>query len=181
MSSDHPCDGSPERDCCELSFVSPAMLAKLTLDSSYKSDLAYMADALKRGGKGSRREGIWTRECEKPCAREGVMENTRAFIYASTFDILAQTNRDFANRFQVSLCLWHITRLSLNWKLCSQTKSPTIIWPLWRHKKKSVKRIPSVTLWKGRQREEAVSRQLLFCTTWLMEPQQGAMAWTLPA
>ena len=58
MGSDHPCEGSPERDCCELSFVSTAMLAKLTLDSSYESDLAYMADALKRRGKGSRREGM---------------------------------------------------------------------------------------------------------------------------
>ena len=58
MGCDHPCEGRPERECCELSFVSPAMLAKLSLDSSYKNDLAYMADAPKRRGKGNRREGM---------------------------------------------------------------------------------------------------------------------------
>lgn len=44
-----------------------------------------MADAPKRRGKGNRREGMLTRECEKPCAREGVMENTRALNYPSTY------------------------------------------------------------------------------------------------
>ena len=51
------------------------MLAKLSLDSSYNHDLAFMADVPKRRGKGNRREGISTRECEK-CTRGGGEENT---------------------------------------------------------------------------------------------------------
>ena len=69
MGSDHPCEGSPERVVSYRLFL---LLCWLTCrwTPATRIDLAYMADAPKRRGKGNRREGMLTRECEKPCGKE---------------------------------------------------------------------------------------------------------------